>query len=73
MSPLRASLTQTLERVQAAGKLRDGVDPAAAAVRLLAIWDGLQVQWLFDRSSVDMAEAIVDHLHRILSIRLPGY
>ncbi|WP_420110499.1 TetR/AcrR family transcriptional regulator [Pseudactinotalea sp.] len=69
---LRASMTTTFERLQADGRLREGVDPRKAAVRLLAIWDGLQVQWLLDRESLDMADEIADHLHRILTVRLPG-
>jgi AcrR family transcriptional regulator len=37
------------------GKLRHGITPAAAARQLVALMDGLQVQWLLDNSSVDMA------------------
>lgn len=68
---LRDSLGQTLARAKAAGQLRDGVDPHRAACRLIAIWDGLQVQWLLDRTSLDMADDLADHLHRILTVRLP--
>lgn len=69
---LRDSLAGTFEQVRADGKLRDGVDPRRAACRLIAIWDGLQVQWLLDRESIDMAEDLTDHLHRLLTVRLPG-
>jgi AcrR family transcriptional regulator len=37
------------------GELRPGVDPAAAARASVALMDGLQIQWLLDRASVDMA------------------
>jgi AcrR family transcriptional regulator len=37
------------------GELRDGVDPAVAARGTIALMDGLQIQWLLDRDSVDMA------------------
>jgi AcrR family transcriptional regulator len=37
------------------GKLRHGIAPAAAARQLVALMDGLQVQWLLDNNSVDMA------------------
>ncbi|MDN4478406.1 TetR/AcrR family transcriptional regulator [Demequina sp. SYSU T00039] len=39
------------------GRLTPGVDPADAARRLVAVMDGLQVQWLLDRS-VDMAAGV---------------
>ncbi len=37
------------------GKLREGIEPAAAANALIAVSDGLQVQWLLD-PSWDMLE-----------------
>lgn len=69
---LRERISRAFERVREAGQLREGVDPERAAIRLVAIWDGLQVQWLLDRDSLDMADELVDHLHRILLVRLPG-
>jgi AcrR family transcriptional regulator len=69
---MRQSIGATLEEVRRAGYLHDGVDPYRAACRLVAIWDGLQVQWLLDRESLDMADDLADYLHRILTVRLPG-
>lgn len=69
---LRDSLAETLERAKRTGHLRDGVDPYRAACRLIAIWDGLQVQWLLDRDSLDVADDLADYMHRILTVRLPG-
>ena len=40
------------------GRLTPGADPMRAAVATLAFMDGLQVQWLLDRSVVDMAAAL---------------
>ena len=40
------------------GKLRPGVAPAAAARQLIALMDGLQVQWLLDNESVDMPSEV---------------
>lgn len=68
---LRRQIGGALERVRAAGQLRDGVDPARAATRLIAIWDGVQVQWLLDRRSLDMAAELVDYLESILTVPLP--
>lgn len=69
---LRTTIGEIFERAKQAGHLREGVDPYRAACRLIAIWDGLQVQWLLDRDSLDMADDLADHLHRILTVRLPG-
>ncbi|GIM98143.1 TetR/AcrR family transcriptional regulator [Paractinoplanes toevensis] len=45
-----------------AGDLRPGVDPALAARELIALMDGLQIQWLLDDTSVDMAATVDAHL-----------
>ena len=42
----------------AKGRLDHGVSPQKAAVATIAMMDGLQVQWLLDRESVDMAEEL---------------
>ena len=36
------------------GQLVPGVDPRSAAIRVVATMDGLQVQWLLQRDSLDM-------------------
>ena len=48
-------LQESLQQVAAAGELREGVDPVSAARSMVALMDGLQIQWLYDRNSVDMA------------------
>jgi AcrR family transcriptional regulator len=45
-----------------AGDLRPEVDPARAARELVALMDGLQIQWLLDDTSVDMAATVEAHL-----------
>lgn len=54
--------TAVFEQHRAAGTLRAGVDPASAARRLVAVMDGLQVQWLLGADSpadrVDMAAEV---------------
>ncbi|NAZ82663.1 TetR family transcriptional regulator [Kineococcus sp. R8] len=42
----------------------DEADPVSAARRLVAVVDGLQVQWLLDPDGVDMAEELRRHLGR---------
>ena len=50
---LRAELEQALTRLAAAGELVPGNDPRALAVEIIALMDGLQVQWVLapDRST----------------------
>ena len=66
---VRASVTGSFERAAAAGRLVDGVDPGRAAVATIALMDGLQVQWLLEPSSTDMAEA----LHEVFRSLIRGY
>jgi len=57
-----------LEAMKAGGQTPADLDPASAARTIVALMDGLQVQWLLDRGSVDMA----DELRRYLGCILPG-
>jgi AcrR family transcriptional regulator len=50
------------------GRLAPGLDPGELAVSTIAVVDGLQVQWLLDRTSVDMAAS----LRRFLAMAVPG-
>src|SRR5262249_41997839 len=52
---LRKMLTNALQQMAGRGQLRPGVEPAVAARSALALMDGLQVQWLLNPASVDMA------------------
>ena len=51
---------------QADGDLAPDRDPAFEAAWLIALWDGLQIQWLYDRSAVNVSEELADHLARVL-------
>jgi AcrR family transcriptional regulator len=53
------------------GHLRPHVDPAGLDVDLLALIDGLQVQWLLDPASVDMPERLRARLGDLLAVPLP--
>lgn len=48
------------------GDLPSHRDPEFEAVWLTALWDGLQYQWLYDRSSVDVAAQLSAHLDDVL-------
>ncbi len=47
---------------QGAGDLMPGVEPATAARQLVALMDGLQIQWLLGDRLVDMAASVAAHL-----------
>jgi len=50
----RSNIERALEFLRAEGRLRPGMTPYRGAVAIIAMMDGLQVQWLLDRSVVDM-------------------
>lgn len=62
-----AGFTALFEAAAADGELAAGRDPADEAVWLLALWDGLQIQWLYDRDGVDVAAQLAAHLADVLS------
>ncbi|KPC81623.1 MULTISPECIES: TetR/AcrR family transcriptional regulator [Streptomyces] len=49
------------------GALRDGVAPDAAGRQLIALMDGLQVQWLLDDRATDMAGVLRAHVQAQLT------
>lgn len=63
----RSAFVDALERMAQAGQLREGVEPARAARSALALVDGLQVQWLLDPGSVDIAADLEDYLRGLVT------
>jgi len=61
---------ESFERAVEAGAVRSDVDCASEARRLVAVMDGLQVQWLYDRESVDMAVEVRRHVQSLLTVDL---
>jgi AcrR family transcriptional regulator len=62
--------TTAITEVRDRGLLVDGVEPGSAARSLIALMDGLQVQWLLDRDSVDMAEETRRYIRSLLTVPL---
>ena len=58
------------ERAADEGQLRPGTDCAGAARTLVALMDGLQIQWLLDRDGVDMAGDLRRYLQPLLTVEL---
>lgn len=61
--------TAVLSAAQADGDLPAHRDPEREAIRLVALWDGLQYQWLYDRDAVDVAAHLAAHLADLLPPR----
>jgi AcrR family transcriptional regulator len=66
----RSALMDAFDDLSRRGMLRDGVTPRGAALSTLAVMDGLQVQWLLERASLDMAEQLRLHILRLADIEL---
>lgn len=62
---VRGSLTEAFAEMRRVDQLRPGVAPEAAARQLVAVMDGLQVQWLLDNGSVDMPAEVVAFLEAV--------
>lgn len=54
----RANIELALGYLKAEGRLKPGMTPYRGAVTIIAMMDGLQVQWLLDRTAVDMATEV---------------
>ena len=63
---LRWSYAQRFTQLAQEGRLRPGVDPEVAAASLIALWDGIQTQWLLAPGSVDMAACLRGYLELII-------
>lgn len=61
---------EALENIRDADGLVAGVEPLSAARTMIALMDGLQIQWLMDRDSVDMAHELRLYLSSILTEEL---
>lgn len=67
-----AGIAESLERARTAGLLAPDVEPGEQARAIVAVMDGLQVQWLLSPAEVDMAGVLLAQLRRVLTVPLPG-
>ena len=67
-----AGIAESLERARTAGLLAPDVEPGEQARAIVALMDGLQVQWLLSPAEVDMAGVLLAQLRRVLTVPLPG-
>lgn len=66
----RHSLVLAFADLERRGLLRESVSPASAARATIAMMDGLQVQWLLDRSLLDMAADLRTFLQELCDASL---
>lgn len=64
-------LQSVFERARVEGILVPDADPRALAIDLVALMDGLQVQWLLDPDRVDMPAIVRDRIEAALTVALP--
>jgi AcrR family transcriptional regulator len=69
---VRARVAERLARDSAEGRIPASVDPAMAARIMLAVMDGLQIQWLLE-PSLEMDEAFNDFIDHYFGPELEPY
>ncbi|MGG6382222.1 TetR/AcrR family transcriptional regulator [Paenarthrobacter sp. NEAU-H11] len=62
---VRDTISGAFAEVARLGRLRPGIVPLAATRQLIALMDGLQVQWLLDNDSVDMPAEVAAFLEAV--------
>ncbi|MDO5682867.1 MAG: TetR/AcrR family transcriptional regulator [Propionibacteriaceae bacterium] len=66
-SMIVAAFQEIFDRLEEAGELREGVDPSGLGVSLVALMDGLQVQWLYSPEVVDVPVLLGAHINGLLT------
>lgn len=69
---LRSIIARSLEQVCDAGAMPTATDLDTAAAAIIAVMDGLQVQWLLDDVNVDMPRATAFAIDAILTALVAG-
>lgn len=64
---LRRDYGGFMRELERRGRLRAGVDPETATTALIALWDGLQVQWLLEPDRVDIPAQLAAYLDLIIA------
>jgi len=68
---LRKSYSRRFAELAAEGRLRPGVDPDEAAMSLVALWDGLQTQWLLAPDQVDVVKGLRGYFNLVVLPEAP--
>ena len=62
---LRERFVARIEAEQRAGRVASGLDARTLAPQVIAMFDGLQLQWLLDPEAVDLSAVFADFLDRL--------
>lgn len=62
---LRGRFIEVFTRLYEDGHLRPGIDPDYAATSTLAMWDGIQLQWLLEPAAVSVDHLLERHLRAL--------
>ncbi|MCI0155767.1 TetR/AcrR family transcriptional regulator [Leifsonia shinshuensis] len=63
---LREEYEAEFSTLRAQGRLRPGVEPALAATTVIALWEGVQLQWLYAPDRVDAGAALRAYLDLVI-------
>jgi len=64
---LQREYTGEFERLGRSGRLRPGVDPATAAATVIALWEGIQLRWLYTPDAIDASATLRAYLDLVLT------
>ncbi|OKI14412.1 TetR family transcriptional regulator [Nocardiopsis sp. TSRI0078] len=67
---LRTMLIEALDEARDLGEVTADLDSATTATSVIAVMDGLQVQWLLSPDTVDMAAAAEQAISRMVGVDL---
>jgi AcrR family transcriptional regulator len=68
----RRFVAERLSEEQRVGLIREDVDVDLTAAQILAMFDGLQLQWLLEPDEVDMVTALTDYIGALRSRLAPS-
>ncbi|MFF1633293.1 TetR/AcrR family transcriptional regulator [Leifsonia sp. NPDC058248] len=63
---LRAGYEDEFEALRRQGRLREGVEPATAAASVIALWEGIQLQWLYTPAVIDVGATLRAYLDLVI-------
>ncbi|GAA2172426.1 TetR/AcrR family transcriptional regulator [Arthrobacter parietis] len=63
---LRGEYSNELRYLASIGRLRPGIDPGIAGPTIVALWDGIQTQWLLNPEDVDVPQTLKAYLDLII-------
>lgn len=68
---LRAMITEALREAREADDVTTGSDDETVAAAIIAVMDGLQIQWLLNPETTDMATATETAITALVGAKLP--